>query len=167
MTDLSQLVFKWLELDRVSSSQYITDHVKPTDLSDHTFFPLFFAEWGHSHRDPEFMGLGQCKGARKSDEVLSLYLHFYLLIVSSFIIQGDELALELQVRSHQGFIRLSLWSVMRTQGYVAKWKQDGRGWMVTIPWNMTSINSDNPERLDYNPSVTGAHTHLAPQDMIN
>jgi len=31
------------------------------------------------------MGLGQCKGARKSDEVLSLYLHFYLLIVSSFI----------------------------------------------------------------------------------
>ena len=41
MTDLSQLVFKWLELDRVSSSQYTTDHVKPADFSDHTFFPLF------------------------------------------------------------------------------------------------------------------------------
>ena len=41
MTDLSQLVFKWLELDRVSSSQYTTDHVKPADFSNHTFFPLF------------------------------------------------------------------------------------------------------------------------------
>jgi len=41
MTDLSQLVFKWLELDRVSSSQYTTDHVKPADFSDHTFSPSF------------------------------------------------------------------------------------------------------------------------------
>jgi len=51
------------------------------------------------------MGLGQCKGTRKSDEVLSFRLHFYLFIVSSLIIEGNELVLELQVRSHQGIIR--------------------------------------------------------------
>jgi len=38
MTDLSQLVSKWLELDRVSSSQYTTDHVKLANFSDQSFF---------------------------------------------------------------------------------------------------------------------------------